>query len=150
VADIIDTCGQIAVTILARSSFAPSPSLSRITMSNDSFQRIWNEAIRNYQSLTGTDITGEVNDIGDIDTADDLLRRIDQAQERFKLYRKRGEKIRRVLEPLLVLIRAFSDTIGNAVGMVCIAIQTKLLVTKMILLGVLSCKGYFCSHTSNV
>ena len=119
-------------------------------MPNDSFQTIWNEAIRNYQTLTGTDIAEKMDDVSNVHTADDLLRRLDQAQDGFKSYRKRGENVRHVLEPMLVIVRAFSDTIGHAVGMVCTAVQTKLLVLKMVLLGIPARKGNYRRHTTDV
>ena len=81
------------------------------------FTEIWVTAITQYKRDTKHDILqGRL----EADSPDALLDIINSEQHKFKEYRKRGQKIRAALKPILQLTELLSETVGESLAPVSI------------------------------
>ncbi|KAA1476995.1 hypothetical protein DENSPDRAFT_564891 [Dentipellis sp. KUC8613] len=89
-------------------------------MAEERFSKLWLDAIKRYETDTGTKITDMVasRDFARIASAEQLLKIINDEQGRFKKYQKRGESIRGALKSVLDVVEPLADTVGEAVGTV--------------------------------
>ncbi|ETW83595.1 hypothetical protein HETIRDRAFT_312718 [Heterobasidion irregulare TC 32-1] len=81
------------------------------------FHNIWKSALTKYKRDTDRDyFEGWLGE----DSPDALFRLLDDELKSFKHfqeYRKKGEKVRRAIEPVLNMVNVFSETIGEGVAM---------------------------------
>ena len=79
------------------------------------FQKIWSSAITRYNQDSERDYLerGLV-----ADSPDDLFVILDKEMNRFKQYRKKGEKLRSTIEPVLNMVNVFSEVIREGLATV--------------------------------
>ena len=81
------------------------------------FPDLWVSAIKRYKQDTRYDILeGRL----EADSPDALVVIIEREQEKFKEFRKKGERIRNAIKPVLELVNRFSETVGESVATVSI------------------------------
>jgi hypothetical protein len=104
------------VNLRFRSSLVTT-SPRRTRMADPQFIDIWQKALIQYRTDTNVVLSATDNDA---DSPDAVLALIDKHQKAFEAYRKKGRRVRNALEPVLCLVRSFSQVAGEGVGLVSI------------------------------
>ncbi|TFY52102.1 hypothetical protein EVG20_g10704, partial [Dentipellis fragilis] len=88
-------------------------------MADAQFAEIWSDAIKRYEADTGKKkITTASDALKGVVSADSLLDLMDSEQREFKQYRSKGDRIRSVVKPILVVVERFAAVAGEGVGAV--------------------------------
>ena len=90
------------------------PDTQKPQLADRQFIDIWKAAVDQYQSDTKATLPETLKDA----TPDDVLALIDKRQKEFEAYRKQGRRVRNALEPVLCLVRSFSETAATIISVV--------------------------------
>ena len=90
------------------------PDTQKPQLADRQFIDIWKAAVDQYQSDTKATLSATLKDA----TPDDVLALIDKRQKEFEAYRKQGRRVRNALEPILCLVRSFSETAATIISVV--------------------------------
>ncbi|KAA1474458.1 hypothetical protein DENSPDRAFT_331040 [Dentipellis sp. KUC8613] len=106
---------------------------SHLERVDDQFPEIWNASIRQYEADTKNKLTHAFRGLGNIKSADELLRIIDDKQKNFVEYQKRGARIKGALKSVLDIVGPLASTAGEGVALAyppgkAIFVAVKLLV----------------------
>ena len=107
------------------------------------FLEIWVSAMAQYKQVTKHDLLqGRLQ----ASSPDALLVIIETEQNKFSEYRKQGQKIRDVLKPVLGLVDVLSETVGESLSPVSVAVITSATDKYLIAFGPgqPACKGSIC------
>ena len=99
-------------------------------MTQSAFDGIWKDALNKYESEAQIKLSLTIQ------TPDDLLALIDKENQQFEAYRKKGLAIRNAVEPVLCLVRLFSNAAGQGVSLVSdLSLTACLLYTNLLRAG---------------
>ncbi|TFY51312.1 hypothetical protein EVG20_g11059, partial [Dentipellis fragilis] len=103
-----------------RTSYHPSHTIvpsSHSQMADNPFPDVWKAAIERYEADTSIKISVASRALVSITSVDGLLEMIEQKQNRFMEYRKRGERIKGALRPVLDIIGALAGALGEGIAL---------------------------------
>lgn len=80
----------------------------------DTFRKIWDDAVEKYKVESGNTIGDPINIPDDMEG---LTRNVDERQKDFTAFRKKRKRIFDVLDPLVNLIKRFADTMGEGAAL---------------------------------
>jgi hypothetical protein len=84
---------------------------------NDSahFADIWAEAIKEYKKQTKVSLKYTIEDF---DSPSTVLAYISDEHEKFQEYRKKGERLRNVAQPVMIVVGKLADTAAEGISLV--------------------------------
>lgn len=83
------------------------------------FSDIWRLAIQEYETEVGIDASRLQSIATASSTVEEILIEIGQSQVEFETYRKKGEKLRNALKPMINSVGKLADALGDGVSVVC-------------------------------
>jgi hypothetical protein len=84
--------------------------------SHVSFHDLWSDALRHYQNDTGRDLSqvSHFDSLLGATTVEEICAVLQKREESFKTFRAHGEKIRKLLAPVVRLVQLFVDAGAEA------------------------------------
>ena len=94
--------------------------MSSATVSSTNFQPILDAALDSYAKQTGTDLRKHpsADKLQSCATSEDVLRLLQDREIAFKDYRDKHRNLINCLRPVVQVVQAFSDILGEAAGLV--------------------------------
>ncbi|KIK50122.1 hypothetical protein GYMLUDRAFT_493533 [Collybiopsis luxurians FD-317 M1] len=90
-------------------------AMNTIVAPPSSFEDLWAKALADYKEQTGREIDqAQMAQFPDRPSVDDVVRILETQTKDLKTFRKRGEKIRAVLKPVVRIVQVLNDTAAEA------------------------------------